>query len=251
MTRPAALNWRAPRGRPFILGHRGARVRAPENTLAAFQLAVDEGADGVELDVRLSGDCEVVVLHDRTLERVTEGADTRDVEQVSRGDLDSVRLPDGGRIPRLSAVLDWAAQAGTRVNIEIKEDVTRRDLLVRRVAALARKVPDAPERLLLSSLHPGVLAQLALRAPEVALAWVISPELQPLWGEALWPGLGPVATHPHHSLATKARIGATHRRGAALNVWTVNDGEYARELLERGVDGIITDDPAAIVAALR
>jgi glycerophosphoryl diester phosphodiesterase len=241
--------WRHP-DRPIVLGHRGARQRAPENTLAAFDLAALEGADGVELDVRLNGSREVIVLHDRTLGRVTGGED-RDVETVTTRDLAAISLADGERVPLLSDVLHWAVQRDVRVNIELKPDVSRRDLLVRRVAALSQRVPGAPARLVLSSLDPSVLARLRRFAPELPLAWVIAPPLQKYWREPLWPGLGIVGAHPHLSLVDEARVATVHRRGAVLNVWTVNDVGAAQQLAAWGVDGIITDDPAAIAEAVK
>ena len=241
----------AQRSGPLILGHRGARQRAAENTLEAFELAVREGADGVELDVRLDRSGNVVVLHDPTLERVTAGVDLRSVEQLPSAELDQVRLPGGERIPRLEQVLRWAAAAGVMVNVELKPDGSRRDRLVRRVAGILRRCPLPPPKLLLSSLHPGILARLARWADAYSLGWVIAPELEWFWREPLWPGLPGVAAHPHRSLVTAGRLAAVHRRRARLNVWTVNDPNEAVELARLGVDAIITDDPAGMVAALR
>src|SRR3954469_22392426 len=85
---PALSAWQRPEGvRPFVLGHRGARHAAPENTLAAFELARKEGADGVELDVRLDGSGRVIVLHDPTLARVTGGAEVRHAEDIAGREL--------------------------------------------------------------------------------------------------------------------------------------------------------------------
>jgi glycerophosphoryl diester phosphodiesterase len=204
----------------------------------------------VELDVRLNGSREVIVLHDRTLGRVTGGED-RDVETVTTRELAAISLAGGERVPLLRDVLRWAVQHDICVNIEIKPDVSRRDWLVRRVAALAQRVPGAPARLILSSLDPTILARLRRFAPELPLAWVIAPSLQRYWREPLWPGLGTVGAHPHVSLIDETRVAAVHRRGAVLNVWTVNQVVEARQLAAWGVDGIITDDPAAIVAAVR
>ena len=249
MRRKPTQPWRHP-DRPIVLGHRGARQRAPENTLAAFELAACEGASGVELDVRLDGSREVIVLHDRTLGRVTE-SDDRDVETLSTRELGEVSLADGQRVPLLREVLHWAVQRDVCVNIELKPDVGRREWLVRRVAALANQIPAAPARLLLSSLDPGLLARLRRFAPEIPLAWVIAPPLRGFWREPLLAGLGSVAAHPHVSLVDRARIAAVRRRAGVLNVWTVNETRDARRLADWGVDGIITDDPATIVGALR
>ena len=249
MRRKPTQPWRR-LDRPIVLGHRGARQRAPENTLAAFDLAAREGADGVELDVRLNGSREVIVLHDRTLARVTAG-DDRDVETVTTRELATIALMGGERIPLLRDVLHWAGQREVRVNIELKPDVSRRDWLVRRVAALASRVPEAPARVILSSLDPSILARLHRFAPELPRAWVIAPSLDKYWREPLWPGLGTVGAHPHFSLIDQAQVAAVHRRGAVCNVWTVNETTQARQLAAWGVDGLITDDPEAIVDAVR
>ena len=239
------------RSAPLILGHRGARRRAVENTLEAFELAAREGADGVELDVRLDGSGNVIVLHDPTLARVTDGTDSRAVEQLSSRELSQVRLPGGERIPGLEPILDWAAGAGVMVNVELKPDVSRRERLVRQVAGILRCGSLPPHRVLLSSLHPGILTRLARFAEGYALGWIIAPELERFWREPLWPGLPGVAAHPDRSLVTAARVAAVHRRHARLNVWTVNEPNQAIELARLGVDAIITDDPAALVGALR
>jgi glycerophosphoryl diester phosphodiesterase len=222
--------------RPLVYGHRGARQRAPENTLAAFDLAIDEGADGIELDVRLDASREVVVIHDRTV-----GPGLRDVERVRGGDVG---------LPRLDEVLAWALRRDVRVNIELKPDVTRREVLVRRVAGLIHRFPDAPDRILFSSMHPGLLAWLGKLLPDVPRAWVGAPEIADLWREPLWPGLGQIHVNPHWSLVDAQRIAELRWRRAECNVWTVNDPAEARRLAELGVDGIITDDPAGILQAL-
>src|SRR5262245_52384253 len=106
-------SWRRPPGhRPWVLGHRGARRAAPENTLRAFELARSEGADGVELDVRLTGDGQIVVLHDPTLERVSGGRDRRRVEALDFSELGRVDVGERERAPRLVDVLAWAAEHG-------------------------------------------------------------------------------------------------------------------------------------------
>jgi glycerophosphoryl diester phosphodiesterase len=169
--------WQRSAGRrPLVLGHRGARHAAPENTLAAFELALAEGAEGVELDVRLDRDGEVVVIHDCTLRRVSGGRETRPVWELGRADLDRIDLGGGERVPRLTAVLDWARARRARVNVEVKHDGPRTWELVRRVAALCRGMPHAERRLLLSCFHPGVVAALARIAGELPVAWLVHRE---------------------------------------------------------------------------
>jgi glycerophosphoryl diester phosphodiesterase len=242
--------WRRLGAQPLVLGHRGARARAPENTLASFELAATEGADGVELDVRLNRSRDVVVLHDRYLARVTGGADCRDIEQVTNSQLG--RLDVGGqRIPLLEQVLRWAGARGMRLNIELKPDVSSRGTLVGRVAALLRGMRNAPELVLLSSLHPGILLELAHRIPDVAIAWVAPPETRLVWRRPWFLRLGPIGINAHTRLLDAPGMLAARRRGASVYAWTVNDSASAQRLARLGVDGIITDDPATIVLALR
>ena len=120
------LPWlRAEGKRPLVFGHRGARHAAPENTMMAFELALTEGADGVELDVRLDGDGRVIVLHDTTLARVSEDRETRSAEAMTAAELSRVDVGRGERVPLLKDVLAWSLERQARVNVELKRDVRR------------------------------------------------------------------------------------------------------------------------------
>ena len=250
------MSWRRlPLQLPLVLGHRGARRQAPENTLRAFDLALDAGAAGVELDVRLERTGEVIVLHDRTLGRVTEGDDERDVEQCAWSQLASVDLGRGERIPRLVDVCAWARERRARVNVELKADVTHRKRLVARTVALLAHQP-APDRFLLSSFHPGMV-RLALDLSEawmsdpVPVALLVHPRSPHVDALPTWHGLGADGVHPAADLVTPHRLAEWQRRGALVNPWTVNDPDRARELARLGVDALITDDPGAIAAAVQ
>src|SRR5262245_3514397 len=105
----------ASRLRPLVLGHRGAPRAAPENTLRAFQLAMELGADGVELDVQPSADGVPVVLHDDTLDRTTDGSG--DVATLPWARIAEARA-DGEPVPRLEQVVEWAADVGAFLNVE-------------------------------------------------------------------------------------------------------------------------------------
>jgi glycerophosphoryl diester phosphodiesterase len=240
---------RRPGERPLVLGHRGARRDAPENTLDAFELAREQGADGVELDVRFDGDGRVVVLHDPDLKRVTRERDARSVEALTSRELDRVDLGGGARVPELSAVLAWAAPHSLLVNVELKHDVRRRRDLVRRVARLVRQAPDAAERVILSCFHPGIVLALSRRLPEFAVAWLVHAGQRFARGARGFRLLGARAVHPEHVLATPARVRRWQRGGAVVNAWTVNDAAEARRLAALGVDGLISDAPREILAA--
>ena len=241
---------RKPGALPLVLGHRGARREAPENTLESFDLAVAQGAAGVELDVRLDGSGRVVVLHDRTLERVTQGADQRDVEDLSASDVDRLELDGGARVPSLEAVLDWAVRGEYLVNVELKRDVTQRRGLVWRVAGLLRTHPAARGRVLLSSFDPLFVRALAWLVPAVPVCWLVHAKQRVLSAAPGFRRLGAVGVHPELALACDAKIQRWRAAGALLNVWTVNDAAEAQRLSRAGVDAIISDVPATIVRAL-
>jgi glycerophosphoryl diester phosphodiesterase len=239
--------WVAARARPLVLGHRGARHAAPENTFAAFDLALREGADGVELDVRLNASGDVIVCHDLTLERVTEGRDQRALHELSTRDCNAVRLAQGERLPQLVDVLDWAERHGACLNVEIKADGERRRQLVRAVARLTEARADS-ENLLVSCFNPVVVQLHGLFAPSVPTAWLVdSPLLSRL---PLLPHAGSAALHPKESLITPEALAGWRRQGFRIHTWTVNEPARARELAALGVDCLISDQPGAILQAL-
>lgn len=231
-----------------MLGHRGARHAAPENTLAAFELARQEGADGSELDVRLDGSGEVIVLHDPTLGRVTQGAEARHAEDLSRSELARLDVGSGERVPLLAEVLDWAYQSGQRVNIELKADVRRRALLLDGVARVIARA-QLP-MLIFSSFHPYFVWWLGRRLPALPRAWLVHDKQRILRYAPFLAQLGANALHPQHTLVTPERVARLKSRGLLVNVWTVNEPSRARELALFGVDAIISDNPGNILSEL-
>jgi glycerophosphoryl diester phosphodiesterase len=218
--------------------------------MAAFDLALSEGADGVELDVRLDGDGDVIVLHDPSLGRVTEGRDTRNVEDLGRKELQRVDLGGGERVPRLSEVLKWARQRGARVNIELKRDVTRRAYFVWQVVRLVAIEPRASDRLLFSSFDPRLVAAVARLVPWVTAGWLVE-DPGPVPGRSLRERMvGATAVHPQARLVTESSILDWKQARLPVNVWTVNDAAEARRLDALGVDTIISDEPGSILQAL-
>ena len=241
--------WQRPAGaRPFVLGHRGARHAAPENTLGAFELSRLEGADGIELDVRLDGSGQVIVLHDPTLGRVTQGEDTRHAEDIPSRELARLDVGKGERVPRLEEVLSWAREHEQRVNVELKSDVRSRLLLLRQVERVMAR--QTLPHVIFSSFHPYFVWWLAHRLPELPRAWLVHKK-QPILQYA--PGLrrlGANALHPEHVLANGSRVERLTRAHFVVNTWTVNDPARATQLAHMGVDAIISDVPGKILAEL-
>jgi glycerophosphoryl diester phosphodiesterase len=215
--------------------------------------AIDEGADGVELDVRLTSDGVAVVFHDTTLERATGGADVRAVDEVAYADLP--RIEAGFRIPRLVEVLD--AMRGRIVNVEIKADVAPtsmlgkvpdRLLLVRLAAAAVKEARH--DGVVFSSFDPLSVLALCAVAPRVPRAILVGMKT-PRAGTALPLALryAIVAAHLDESLVTAARVERLLRSDLRIAAWTVNDPSRAVRLVQLGVRWIITDAPGRIVGA--
>lgn len=232
----------------LVLGHRGGRGNGwpAENTLEAFQRALDEGADGVELDVRLCASGEAVLLHDRSLARVTNGADTRGVHAVRRDELP--QLAGGEKIPDLASALDVCH--GRVVNIEVKADVPSRLQLVRVVArelARARSV-----EVVISSFDPLVVLALAAAAPRVPRAMLVGPRTARL-ATALPLAMRRAisAAHLEDALVSERRVERLRRADLRVVAWTVNDPARALDVAQMGVRALITDRPGEILSALR
>ncbi len=238
------------RDRPLIFAHRGARDVAPENTLAAFDAAIQAGADGIELDVRRCRTGEVVVMHDEVVDRTTNGSGR--VETIS---LEMLRLLDAGswfaqefrdeRIPTLAETLDLVGHR-LLVNIEIKATRLRSDGLEAEVVQLVRE-RDMQDRVIISSFNPAVLIRLKRLAPELPRGLLYAPDL-PVYLSRAWavPLIRPCALHPHYSMVTEHSVREARRAGYRVNAWTVNEDHDMMRLINLGVDGIITDHPGRL-----
>ena len=244
--------FRRPSGQPpYVFGHRGVRGRAPENTMKAFDLAVAEGADGIELDVRLCRTGEVVVCHDPTLARFAGGKDARAVVDLSLAELATVDVGEGEKVPSLSEVLYFAEGRSLKVNIELKRDVPDRRAAVRATAALLEARGTGLANIIVSSFDPWMLAHFGWLLPRVSRGFLFEEGARFL--RSGWPALplGAQAVHPPRAVVDAARCRAWRRQGKLINVWTVNDADSAKALAALGVDAIITDVPGQIADAVR
>jgi glycerophosphoryl diester phosphodiesterase len=232
-------------GRPLVYGHRGASFDAPENTLAAFELAALQGADGIELDAQLCGSGEVVVLHDESLGRTTGYAGL-----IAETPWSVVRTLDAGsrkherfrgeRVPLLADVLRSFTKL---INVEIKCDRADDRGLTAAVVRLVREA-KAQERVLLSSFNPLCLLRARLLAKELPRALLFeSGSAWPLRSGISAAALDAVALHPENVLATPGRVRRWRRRGYRVAVWTVDDPDEAAALFASGATGIITNKP--------
>jgi glycerophosphoryl diester phosphodiesterase len=244
---PAHFN---PTGRPLVWAHRGASADAPENTVAAFSLALAQGADGIELDAQRLASGEVIVVHDDSLVRTTgfaalaTDASYSVVRTLDAGSWKSERFR-GERVPLLMEALEAFPRL---VNVELKCD--RRDdggltAEVVRVVRAAR----AEERVLLSSFNPICLWRARILAPGIARAVLFESEQRWILRSAVAaPLVGASAMHPEHVLATADRVRSWQRRGYSLACWTVDDPEAAARLHAIGVGAIFTNRPGVMRA---
>jgi glycerophosphoryl diester phosphodiesterase len=237
-------------GRPLIWGHRGASADAPENTLAAFSLALQQDADGVELDAQRCASGEVVVVHDESLQRTTGFAAT-----VTHASYSVIRTLDAGawkserfrgeRIPLLAEVLEAFPRL---VNVELKTEQIDDGGLTSEVVRVVRAA-GAENRVLLSSFNPACLWRARLLAPRIPRALLFESEQRWLLRSGVVaPALAVDAMHPEHVLATPSRVSRWRARGYSVACWTVDDPEVAASLERSGVSGVITNRPAVMRA---
>jgi glycerophosphoryl diester phosphodiesterase len=224
------------------------RSSSATGALAAFEEAAAQGADAVELDVRVCGSGEVVVVHDPDLTRATGGADPRAVAALRWDELRRVDL-GGERVPLLAEVLALARARRLAVNIEMKRDVPDRPAVVLATARLLRAW-DPRHAVLVSSFDPVMLTSLAVMAPHVARALLVHRSRYHDAALRLAPAVGSLAAHIERTIASPERIALLKRHARVVNVWTVNDPTEARDLAALGVDGLITDAPRRIRDAL-
>jgi len=221
---------------PKIIAHRGASAHAPENTIAAFQLALDQCADGIELDVMLSKDHQLIVIHDDTVDRTTNGSGH--VKEMTLKELQSLDAGDGQRIPTLEEVFD---RFGGRliINVELKNNASIFDSLPIEVAKRVKKY-QIEESILISSFNPFNLPRFHSRLPEVKLGLLTQPDKAKKW---VWRLFHFDALHPYFSDVDRVLVASLHDRNRKVNVWTVDDSQEISRLAALNVDSIITNDP--------
>jgi glycerophosphoryl diester phosphodiesterase len=240
--------------RPLILAHRGASANAPENTLAAFELALEQGAHGVELDVKLSADDEIVVMHDATVDRTTGGKGrVSDLTLAALRELDAgssfSEKFNGEKIPTLSDVFEAIGDRAL-INVELTNYKTPRDGLADKVCDLVKRF-GLGERILFSSFLPSNLKRTRSLLPDTPRGLLALSGWLGWWARSFGFNFGDYqAQHPSLRDTTPQQIARVHRLKRRVNVYTVNAAEDMRRLINWGVDGIITDDPQLAMEVL-
>lgn len=239
---------------PRVIGHRGAAATAPENTLAGFRQAATSGATWVEFDVKLTRDGHPVLLHDRRLERTTDGSG-----EVAATTLKDLRRLDAGGwfgpafkgepIPTFHEALAVCLELGLGVNVEIKPCPGREVETARVVVEMLLDAwPATAPAPLVSSFAPRCLAVARAVAPDLSRGYLSGP-LPRRWRDRLAEH-GCVTLHLDQRRLRRRQLAEITAAGAVLVAYTVNDAVRARALVAAGVTSIITDRVAEVVAAL-
>ncbi|MCR5296955.1 MAG: glycerophosphodiester phosphodiesterase [Clostridiales bacterium] len=238
----------------LIFGHRGASGYAPENTLEAFELAARMGAQGVELDVHICASGELVVAHDETVDRVSNGSGRimdHSLTQLKRLTFNRTH-PEvaGARIPLLSEVFELLSPTGLQINIELKNSEIDYPDLERKTLELAAR-EFSTDRIIFSSFnHYSMLRMKALdsslRCGLLYDATLVSP-----WEYAK--KLGMDAIHPRYSevLVPGGECAEAHRAGISVNTWTVNSVRDISAVLAEGADIVITNYPDLALSLMK
>lgn len=226
--------------RPLVIAHRGASGEAPENTMAAFRLAHEQGADGIELDVFLSADGEIVVTHDENLEALT--GQRIETQKATLADLRRLDFGKGEKIPTLREVFETFGKLFSVINVEIKSTGFFTNGVEEKLVSLIREF-RLTDKIYVSSFNALHLMRMKRIAPEIKRGYLVWPEhFYSPW--KIWPRLCSASTlNLPHDWATEARLQNYRRLGCDLWVWTVNEEEEMKRWIEKGVAAIITNHP--------
>ena len=237
----------------IIQAHRGASAYRPENTLEAFSLAIEQKAHGIELDVHITKDGKVVVAHDERLERVSDGTgfiNHHTLEELKSLDFSKL-FPAGGpcRIPTLAEVYTLIKPTSLTINIELKTTELLYPELPEKLVALAREY-DMEERVLYSSFNHYSLLELKKINPAARIGLLYQLGMVDPWVYAKY--VGAHAIHPHYYIIATLpeTVASCHENGVMVNVWTVDEPEVIKKMIQCGVDGIITNKPDVAITCI-
>ena len=241
---------------PLIIAHRGYSARAPENTLAAFEMAMADGADGVEFDVQLSKDGVPVVIHDFDLERVAGRAEK--VAGLTAEELAAVNVGDrfySGKkkaeakvcgVPTLRSVLDMLPQTIGRVYVELKSEGPDPGPLASAVCAELQGSPLL-DKVIVKSFRLAALPLVRHLLPQVRTAALFEPSIRTIIRRRrhmllMASEFGADEISVHHSLVTRGFCRRAGEAGIPVTVWTVDDKKWLPKAEKLGITAIITND---------
>lgn len=234
--------------------HRGASAVCPENTMAAFRRSLELGATGIETDVQMTLDGRLVLIHDETVNRTTNGegcVKDKTLEEIR--ELDAGSWFNGGgfageKIPLLEELLELLAGKDTVLNIELKNGLFPYPGMEEKVVAAVRAF-GLSGRVVISSFNHYSLAYFKKLAPDIETGILYGEGLYRPWDYAAT--VGAEALHAYHLAVLPEFVREAAENGAVFHPFTVNDPERMKELIEMGVAGIITDVPDVLAGLLK
>lgn len=233
-----------------IIAHRGASTYAPENTLAAFQKALDQEVDGIELDVRLTKDNVPVICHDATVNRTSNGKGfihNMTVDQLKKFDfgLSFSKKFKGERIPTLEEALTLIGDAPITLHIEIKNGPVIPENLEQKIVEFVYEY-GFEDRVVYSSFDHHSLQRLTEIDPRANIGLLFHINLIHLFDYVENTGLRVHSIHPNHFYVTEEMIEEAYKRNIEVNVYTVNNKAMALNYKKMGIDGLITNNPLVL-----
>ncbi|MGY0217313.1 glycerophosphoryl diester phosphodiesterase [Endozoicomonadaceae bacterium StTr2] len=233
-----------------VIGHRGCAALAPENTLAGIRKAHELGISAVEIDVVLTADGQLVIHHDRTVKRCTDGRGevlSLTLEQLQQLDAGSWFAPEyaGEKIPTLKDALQLIQQLGLKLNLEIKMHRHAPEPLVEPVIGQLQQCWSDNHNLVISSFDHQALKLCHQLAPEYNIGHLF--EALPSDWEAMAAAVHAKSIHVCHKKLKAAQAEAIKKAGYELYVYTVNHTDNADHFFNIGVDGLFSDEPHPIL----
>ncbi len=250
---------------PLIIGHRGASAHAPENTLAAFQLALDVGADGVEFDVQLAKDGVPIVIHDSTLERtglrIERVADltSKQLAKIDVGSWFNKNFPKKAKlefanetVPTLSQALDLLKDTKGLIYIELKCGDAEYEPLAKAVCDTIRDSHLLPQ-IIVKSFKLAAIPLVRFYLPEVQTSALFEPTIMDFLRRrkhiiAIAHEFGAHQISLHYSLVTRKLIALATEAHIPVTIWTADDPKWKSRCAKLGIRALITNDPAKIIA---
>jgi glycerophosphoryl diester phosphodiesterase len=222
------------------IGHRGAKAYAPENTLMAFQKAMDMNVDGIELDVHLSKTGEIIVIHDFTVDRTTNGKGH--VNELSLQELKTLRINEEFELPTLAEVFELVNKK-CMINIELKGKEMAKPI-IDLIESYIKEKNWKYEHFLVSSFDWITLLDIHLLNPEIPLGVLTEYDLELAFSFTKF--INAQSIHSHYHLLTKEKIAEMQKQGIQVFAWTVNEPEDIQKIKTYNVNGIISDYPDRI-----
>ncbi len=235
--------------RPLVFAHRGASAVAVENSIPAFRAAFDVEADGIEFDVQLTRDGELIVFHDTNLDRLTQATGRvtdKTLREIQNLTLHNKFNTNRVSIPTLEEVLTIIPDEMI-VNIEVKSQSLLDRQLIRKLANQLEQFPH-PERVIVSSFNVLQLFKVKNWLPNFKIGLLCAPGLSPtLYQRLFFHSLGHFSIHPAHTDITPKLIRFCHQKTTPVITYTVNNSDEFSRLIHENIDGIFTDDPQIMI----